>query len=79
MKKRYKFIIGQVLLIIGLVALQAVFQFAQTHKYVGFVSTDKENSWIGIAETAQAEKISCIEQLDELKAARDAANEDILK
>lgn len=67
MKKRYQFIIGQALLVCGLVIVQIGLQFAQTHKWVGFVAKDESN-WIGIAEVAQADRNTCLEEVEQLKA-----------
>jgi hypothetical protein len=79
MKKRMiKFAGLQVALLATLLVVQMGLQFAQAYKWTGFTRRD-ESSWVGIAGKAQAEKLSCLQEVEELKKARDEANSDILK
>jgi len=65
-------------LAILVVSIQCAMQFIQAYKFVGFVKRD-QSTWIGIAEVAQADNISCQQDLEAMKKARDAANADIMQ
>ncbi len=68
----------QVALLATLIITQIGIQFAQTHKWVGFARKD-QSTWIGIAETAQADNWTCQQQLEEMKKARNDENADIMQ
>ena len=71
-----KFIGYQVCLLLTLILVQMGLQFAQSYRWVGFEKKD-QSTWVGIAETAEANYSNCQSDLDTMKAARDAANSDI--
>ncbi len=81
-KKALKLVGLQVALLIALLITQIGIQFAQSYKWIGFEKKD-QSSWVGIAETAQADKMSCQDELAQVKAEKDqaieAGNQDILK
>lgn len=79
-KKALKLVGLQVAVLIALVLTQVGMQFADTHKYVGFIAKDESN-WIGLAEVAQADKLNCYQDLERVKAEKqqavEAANPDL--
>lgn len=82
MKLKYKFLLSTIGLTILLVATQGAMQFMSSYKFVGFVEKN-ETSWIGIAGQAQAEKLSCLQEVEQLKSEKEvcikAINGDIIK
>lgn len=76
-KFKHKALIGSIGLAIFLFSLQCAMQFLQTYKFVGFIKKD-QSSWVGLAETAQADYQSCQSDLDAARKARNEANSDIL-
>ena len=77
MKFKYKALTGFAGTAIFLIAVQVGVQFVSSYSFVGFQRKD-QSTWVGIAETAQAENWTCQQQLEEMKKVRDEANQDIL-
>ena len=66
-KFKHKVLLGTIGLTILAIAIQCGMQFVSSYKFVGFAKRD-DSSWAGIAGKAQAEKVSCLDELDQLKA-----------
>lgn len=78
MKFKYKALLVMIVLTIGVFSLQCAMQFISSYKFIGFVKKD-QSTWIGIAETAQADYQNCSEDLEALRKVRNSDNSDILK
>lgn len=77
MKFKYKALLGFAGTAIFLIAVQIGVQFVSSYKFVGFAKRD-QSTWIGLAETAQADNWTCQQQLEEMKKMRDTENSDIM-
>lgn len=70
-KTSYKIIGLQVALFLALTLTQAVMMFAKDYRYVGFEK--KDNSWVTIGETAEANLQSCQKDLSQAQADKQTA------
>ncbi len=71
-------LLGVTAVTILVISIQIGMQFIQSYKFIGFVKRD-QSTWIGIAETAQADNQTCQAQLEDMKKIRNNENADILK
>lgn len=79
MKLKYKVLLATILLTIGVVTLQGVMQFMTDYKVQIFVKKNDQKTYYGLYSEAKADYLTCSEQLEEIKKARDEANADIVE
>lgn len=79
MKFKYKVLLATILLTIGAITLQGVMQFMQAYKVQIFVKRNDQQSYYGLYSEAKADYLTCAEELEQIKKARNQANADIME
>ena len=78
-KSALKFAGLQVAIIISTLIVQATMVFFSQNKFLVIVPKDDQKSFYGLYASAKTDYITCSEQLEDMKKARDEANADILE